>query len=159
MRIFIAFITVLFGLLLNGCTTNLSSYQKQVAIPKAQWDATFQPVFKIDITDTGSAYNMFLIFRHDESYPNSNLWFRLKVKAPGANQFIEGPRIEKELADPEGKWLGKGMSGIWEEKVFLSKNEMPQFNQIGTYEIKVEHLMRTNPLPAVLNVGLRLDKK
>lgn len=101
---------------------------------------------------------MYFLIRHDEAYPYANIWFRFKVKAPGDSVFHTGPRIEKTLADAEGKWLGKGLAGIWEHKLPLTPQEIPAFNKQGDYIIKIEQIMRVNPLPSVLNAGLIIEK-
>lgn len=142
-----------------SCGVKSSNYQKQVPIPGTEWTYKFQPVFKIDIKDTASAYQLYFLIRHDESYPNANIWFRMKVKPPGDSLFRDGIRIEKELADAEGKWKAQGMGGIYEHKIPLFAKEVPAFKKEGTYEIKIEQIMRQNPLPSVLNIGLRMEKR
>lgn len=151
--------SLLAALLFAACGVKSPYYQKHVAIPDAKWDYQFQPSFKIDIEDTAARYEVTLFIRHDEGYPNANIWFRLNVKSPGDSTFREGQRIEKELADVEGKWKGTGMGGIWEHRILLSPKEAPEFKKAGTYEIRVEQIMRNNPLWSVLNVGLRVEKK
>ncbi|MFT4061339.1 MAG: gliding motility lipoprotein GldH [Edaphocola sp.] len=143
---------------LSGCQIKTSYYQKQVAIPKASWSSSYQPTFKIDIRDTATAYKASLLLRHDEAYPFSNIWLRMKVKAPGEKTFSEGTRIEKTLANEDGTWLGRGMGGIWEERIPIPSREMPKFNRTGVYEIKLEQLMRKDPLPSVMNIGIRIER-
>lgn len=147
------FITALFS-----CGVKSSYYQKQTAIPNASWAYNFQPEFRIDISDTSKQYKMYLLLRHDEAYPYANIWFRFKIKAPGDSTFHTGQRIEKSLADIEGKWLGKGLGEIWEHKLPLTIKEMPELNKKGTYILKIEQIMRSNPLPSVLNVGLIIEQ-
>ena len=142
-----------------ACNVKSPYYQKQYAIPDTEWYYKFQPVFKVDITDTAAAYQVYFLLRHDESYPNSNIWFRIKIKAPGDSTFSDGIRIDKELADAEGKWKAQGMGAIYEHKIPLNSKEAPIFKKLGAYELKVEQIMRQNPLPSVLNVGLNIEKK
>lgn len=141
-----------------SCGVKSSFYQKQVPVPGAKWSSKFQPHFKIEIKDVRARYNVSLLMRHDEAYPNANLWFRLKVKAPGDSVFRDGARIEKQLANAAGEWLGKGMGSIREERIGIPVKEAPQFTKPGIYEIKIEQLMRNDPLPSVLNVGLRIEQ-
>jgi gliding motility-associated lipoprotein GldH len=141
-----------------SCGVKSSFYQKQVPVPGAKWSSKFQPHFKIEIKDIKARYNVSLLMRHDESYPNANLWFRLKIKAPGDSVFRDGARIEKQLTNAAGEWLGRGMGTIWEERIAIPVRESPQFTKPGMYEIKIEQLMRNDPLPSVLNVGLRIEK-
>lgn len=144
--------------MLASCGMKASYYQKQVPIPSAAWAAKFMPEFKVEITDTAANHYCFLLFRHDEAYPNSNLWIRLKIKAPGEKTFKDGPRLEVQLADASGVWQGKGMGGIWEHKIYIDAKAAPKFEKPGIYEIKVEQLMRMDPLPSVLNVGFMVEE-
>jgi len=153
------FLMLLVWGLMASCGVKSSYYQKQQAIKDARWSSGQQPVFRIDIKDTGALYDLFFLIRHDEAYPNSNIWIRMKVKAPGDTLFRDGARIELELADIKGQWLGRGMGGIWEHKVRIPAREAPRFAKAGTYELKIEHLMRQDPLPSVLNVGLRIEQR
>lgn len=141
-----------------SCGVKSSYYQKQVPVPKAQWAASFRPVFRIEVKDTTARCRFYFLLRHDESYPNSNIWFRLSVKAPGDSLFRDGGRIQADLADASGVWLGRGMGGIWEHKVPVRDAEAPRLNRPGVYEIRMEQLMRQDPLPSVLNVGLLIEQ-
>lgn len=145
-------------LILASCGGKTAYYQKQVPVPSAAWAAKFMPEFKLEIKDATANHYCFLLLRHDEAYPNSNLWLRLKVKGPGEKTFTDGPRLEVPLADASGVWQGRGMGGIWEHKVYLDSKAMPQFKKPGMYEIKMEQLMRTDPLPSVLNVGFMVEE-
>ena len=145
--------------ILASCGMKSPYYQKQEAIPGAAWKSNFQPVFSINITDTVAPYAFYFLMRHDEAYPNANLWIRLNVKGPGDSTFHRAERIEIGLADAEGKWLGRGMGGIWEHKVALAANKVPQFKKPGVYHIRIEQIMREDPLTSVLNVGLNIEKR
>lgn len=153
---FLLFVCI--ALLGFSCNVPSPYFQKQYAIPKTMWTYDFKPDFKINVADTAAQYRMFLVIRNDEAYPYANIWFRLKVKAPGQKQFDEGERINMVLADAEGKWLGKGMGGIWEHKIPFTPKQTVKFNKPGLYELQMEQVMRMNPLPSVLNVGLIVEK-
>jgi gliding motility-associated lipoprotein GldH len=145
-------------LFLASCGAESAYYQKQHAIPGAKWNYKFQPAFKVDIQDAKVKHRFYLLLRHDESYANSNFWFRMKVKAPGEKTFVDGPRIEVDLADAKGEWLGRGMGGIWEHKIAIPDSKAPKLDKQGTYEIKLEQIMRDTLLPSVLNTGLIIEK-
>ncbi len=142
-----------------SCGVKSPYYQKQMSIPDARWAYAFQPEFKINIEDTAAHYDMMLLVRHDEGYPYANLWLRMHIKAPGDTTFSEGKRIELELADVEGKWKGSGMGSIWEHRILLNRSQQPTFKEPGTYEIRIEQVMRNNPLSSILNIGLRIEKR
>jgi gliding motility-associated lipoprotein GldH len=142
---------------LTGCLPS-PYFQKDVAMPQFQWHYEMQPVFKVDIKDTAALYHLYFIIRHTEAYPFSNIWMSIYTKQPGDSSYQKS-RIEIPLAEPSGKWLGRGMGEIWEQRMPITRNDDPMiFKKPGTYEFKFEQNMRVNPLPDVLQVGLRVEK-
>lgn len=131
-------------------------YQKQESIPQNAWNYNFTPVFKFDVLDTQAHYQPYFLIQHTQAYPYSNLWMWLYIKTPGSNT-VRKERVNIVLADPAGRWKGRGMGAIYEERVYLDLGDSVTFNKPGTYEIKLEQNMRVNPLPEVLHVGLRIE--
>lgn len=145
-------------LLLSSCLSS-PYYQKEYAIPGNKWTFENQPSFKFEITDTTSLYTLQFLIRHTEAYPVSNIWLMIYTKAPGDSTF-ERTRIEIPLAEPSGKWLGRGMGEIWEHRMPISNiGDTVMLRKAGMWEIKFGHNMRINPLPEVLQVGLRVEKQ
>lgn len=142
---------------LNGCISS-PLYQKEYAIPQNAWDYNFKPSFKFEVTDTNARYNIFFLVRHTETYPNSNIWIWVYTKQPGDTVF-QKTRLEIPLAEPGGKWMGRGMGAIWEQRMPISNDgDTVMLRKKGTWEIRFEQNMRVNPLPEVLQVGLRVEK-
>lgn len=81
----------------------------------------------------------------------------LYIKVPG-DTIIKKERVNIVLAEPNGKWLGRGMDEIWEQRMFLKLSDSFRFNKLGTYQIAFEQNMRVNPLSEVLNIGIRVEK-
>jgi gliding motility-associated lipoprotein GldH len=145
-------------ILLNACVKS-PHYQKTYSIAKNEWAYNNKPTFKFDIEDTTSMYNLFFIIRHTEAYPYSNIWMWVYTKKPGDTVFTK-TRIEVPLAEPGGKWLGRGMGAIWEQRMPISDaRDTTMLRKKGTWEIRLEQNMRVNPLPEVLQVGLRIDRR
>lgn len=150
----IALASVLFA----GCMKS-PYFQKDVTIPQYQWRYDYQPAFKVDIDDTAALYNLYFIVRHTEAYQFSNIWMWIYTKEPGDSTFKRS-RIEIPLAEKSGKWLGRGMGEIWEQRMPITRDDAPMvFKKAGTYTIRFEQNMRINPLPEILQVGLRVEKR
>jgi len=81
----------------------------------------------------------------------------LYVKTSG-DSIPQKARINITLAEQNGKWLGRGMGEIFEQRMPVSLGDSINFSRKGTYKITLEQNMRINPLPDVLNVGFRLEK-
>ena len=133
-------------------------FQKEETIPQQAWNYNYRPKFKVDITDTTADYQPYFIIQHTQSYPYCNMWIWMYVKAPG-DSIPRKERLNITLAESTGQWLGRGMGEIWEQRMPITLSDSIRFNRAGTYEISLEQNMRVNPLPEVLHVGFRLEKK
>ena len=60
------------------------------------------------------------------------------------------------LADDKGQWLGDGMGDIWDNRALF--RERMRFPQSGLYTFEIEQAMRQNPLPQIMDVGLRIER-
>jgi gliding motility-associated lipoprotein GldH len=156
-----SFSTLLIGFvfcLFVGCIPS-NVYEKNIAIPSTAWDEKFVPEYDFNITDTTANYDIFLTLRHTDAYPYSNIWLQVNSQFPGANKDSV-IKIEIPLAEANGKWLGRGMNEIWEHRMPLSASEKPlHFSRSGHCKIKLHQIMRINPLPQIMSVGIRLEKK
>jgi gliding motility-associated lipoprotein GldH len=146
---------ILFVVVLMTSCLRSNVFEKNVAIRNHQWNENYRPSFTFDITDTLSDYSMSFNMRHTDAYPFSNIWLRIKTAFPGVDTATE-TKIEVPLADLEGKWLGRGMNEIWEHQMLIASPL--RFSKTGTYTITLQQIMRSNPLPEVMSVGIRLEK-
>jgi gliding motility-associated lipoprotein GldH len=149
--------TYVLFLLLVSCRPS-PQYQDHYNIPGGAWNAAYQPQFHFTITDTAAAYQLFLLIRHTDVYPFSNIWIAMDSKAPGDSTWGK-TRVEVPLAAPTGQWLGRGAGELWEQRVPITSPTRPAFfAKKGTYTVRLTHEMRRNPLPEVLTIGFRLEK-
>lgn len=154
-----------FALLFFSVTTILTSciksntYEKNITIPSQKWKHSFKPSFEFDITDTNSNYLLFFTMRHTDAYPFSNIWLNVKTTMPNGS-LSPAIRTEVPLAQADGKWLGRGSGDIliWDHKMPMTKDGAVHFDKKGTYKIELEQVMREDPLPEIMSVGIRLEK-
>ena len=149
-------VTIFLSLLLAGCLP-APYFQKEEAIPQNAWAYGFRPSFTFEITDTTAGYQPSFLIRHTQAYPYSNLWMNVYVKTPG-DSVAKKERINVVMAEPSGKWLGRGMGEIYEQRLPIRFSDSIRFDRKGTYQVSLEQNMRINPLPEILNVGLRIEK-
>ncbi|MBC7874252.1 MAG: gliding motility lipoprotein GldH, partial [Ferruginibacter sp.] len=125
------------------------------------WKSNYKPSFTFTIKDTSSAYQLFLILRHNDKYNFNNIWLNITVKSPGSDS-VKTFRADKQLASNEKGWLASGMDDIYEHRLPLLQelvtNEV-SIKKMGDYTFTVEQIMRENPLNHVLDVGLRIEKQ
>jgi len=147
---------LLAGALFTGCLPS-PYYQKDEVMPKNEWTYAFKPTFTFDITDTTVSYQPSFLIRHTQAYPYCNIWMWVSVKTPG-DSVVKKERVNITLAEASGKWLGRGMGEIYEQRLPVKLSDSIKFDKAGTYTITLEQNMRINPLPDILNVGLRVEK-
>lgn len=148
-----------FSILLVSSCLQSPYYQKEYALKGNAWDYDNELTFKFNISDTNALYNLHFLIRHTDAYPYSNIWLVVHTKRPGDTVF-ERTRLEVPLAEPNGKWLGRGMGEIWEQRMPISRDgDTKMLREEGIWEIKLTQNMRINPLPEILQAGIRIEKK
>ncbi len=144
-------------MLTTGCSDNLV-FQSDVPIPGGAWSRDFKPEFAFDITDTVSEHDVYIDVRHTGDYPFNDLF--LFVDLTGPNGRAARDTVECLLADPSGRWLGKGTGFIFSDRIqakvlYKLHNRFPA---TGRYTMRLEQAMRMEPLPAVIDVGVSVER-
>lgn len=143
--------------IINGCQ-HINLYEKVTAIPGHEWKSNYAPKFQFQITDTTSPYQLYFSIRHGNAYNYNNVWVAVTTTSPDGTKARA--QYELPLANNERGWLGTGMDDLYEHRIALTPPNLQfYFKQAGTYTFTVQHLMREDPLQAVWNVGLRVEKK
>jgi hypothetical protein len=149
-------VAIAFALILYLCSCNkIGLFDKVVFTPSQQWDQSFQPEMKFDVTDTSSFYVVYFTVRHADEYPYNNLWIKLYSRMPG-DSLERQERFDIPLADGK-KWLGSGMDDIFNHRVLLYKTPV-KFAKPGEYYLRLSHDMRIDPVKYIFNVGVRIEK-
>ncbi len=147
-----------FALLLSGCTDKVV-FQADTPIPDGAWSSALKPSFAFDITDTLSGHNVFIDVRHTGDYAYSNLYVFLDLEGPGGRSKRD--TVECLLADPMGRWLGKGAGFIFASRTRDAKvlyRMGNRFPKPGRYTITIEQAMRDEPLPGIIDVGVSIER-
>jgi gliding motility-associated lipoprotein GldH len=139
---------------LVGCS-KIGVYEKSTPIPNFQWQNSFVPSYTFNITDTSARYNIYMVLRHTDAYQFNNVWCNVTTTFPG--EAPKQQRLEVVLGNDAQGWEGTGMDDIWEIRKAISPGPIP-FNKPGAYTFTVAQIMRVNPLPNILSVGIRVEK-
>lgn len=152
--------------LLSSCTT-IDLFEKMVSLPAQQWPGSLKPQFTFQIKDTSVSYDIYILLRHNNKYKYNNIWVKLWAQAPADS--LQKLSLELPLANKEG-WLGTGMDDVFAHRIRVGGEAEKlsflkpaadgfRFSKPGAYSFTLEQIMRDDPLPDVLNVGIRLEKK
>ncbi len=146
-----------FSLQLIACSLPSDIFEKDVPIPRQEWESNFKPQIRFDVkdADTSSLYNVYLVLRHSDAYNYNNIWIQGTVLEPG-DSTARSERYDLLLAANEKGWLGSGMDDIFEHRILIQPRT--RFRKPGTYSFTLEQIMRQDPLKHVLNVGVRVEK-
>lgn len=131
-------------------------FEKNSVVPDYKWAYSWKPSFEFDISDTSKNYQVYIVLRHTDAYPYNNIWLNIGTQFPG-DSSIKNQRLELGLGSDAQGWEGTGMDDIWEIRKAISPGPIP-FNKPGAYTFTVAQIMRVNPLPNILSVGIRVEK-
>lgn len=135
----------------------LDVYEKNVSIPNYKWKYSFVPGFDFEITDTASLYNISVVLRHTDAYRYSNIWLNITGMMQ-KDTLVKIPHYEVQLGSDEKGWKGTGMDDIWEWREKITGSTPVQFKKAGVYHFTVSQVMREDPLPNVMSIGIRVEK-
>ena len=144
-------VVISFCLLLSSCT-QLDVFEKDTTIPQYLWADTFKPAFNFDITDTTVQYKLFIVVRHTDAYRYDNLWLNIGSKFPGDTMSYQ--KLELQLGNDATGWDGNGMDDIWEVRKPIARGAF----RAGKYTFSIGQIMREDPLPNIMSVGVRIEK-
>ena len=148
------FLLVIFiSLFTCACSNNDVFFQYKTIAPQG-WNKDSLNKFDIKISDTVSAYNIYVNVRNRGEYPYQNLWLFLNKTTPDKIQIHDS--IECYLADQRGKWLGSGIGSVREMTILYQQNT--HFKKAGTYHYIINQGMRDTILIGINDIGMRVEK-
>lgn len=142
---------VVCAMLLIACDSK-QVFEQSESIPNHTWSENAPVKMEFEIKDTMAMHNFFLVVRNGEDYPYSNLYVFVDMEFPNGKKSTD--TVECFLADPTGKWYGKGAGTIYDNRI-LYKHEK-RFPLNGRYKITLHQGMREENLPGIYDVGFRL---
>jgi len=146
-------------LLLTVCClcscTKLDVFEKNVVIPEHEWSYSYKPNFNFTISDTASSYQIYIVLRHTDTYRYNNIWINMGTKFPGDSMRYQ--RFELQLGSDANGWDGVGMDDIWEVRKAVTSGPV-KFSKPGEYSFTLAQVMREDPLPNIMNAGIRVER-
>lgn len=157
MRQYFTYFLVSINLLfMVSCSQNEDPFfEKNTMIENKTWDVSDTTKFTFEITDTNTLYDFYLNLRTTANYEYSNIIIFYKLYFPNNKSLTD--KAEFVLAQPNGKWLGKTVSGslINNSMLFSQKKKFPLQ---GKYTFAVIHGMRHQSLQNISDVGFKIVK-
>ena len=145
--------TFLFLLTLIACNSN-TVFEQHKSFENQSWNTDSVIAFSWFAEDTISQNQLTIKLRHTVEYEFQNLFLFIKAEKMDT--------IEIQLANKEGRWLGKGVGDI-RTVDFVYKNKKI-FSKKGGLIIEIEQAMRygnfekIQQLKHIESIGLRVEK-
>jgi gliding motility-associated lipoprotein GldH len=140
-------------LLLTACDSK-RIFEDNKDIPDNSWASSNIIRFEVPIKDPSTPANFYVNVRNADGYPYSNLYLFIKTTFP--NGKFSTDTLECILADEKGKWLGKGLGDIYDNQIPFKRNV--RFPLAGTYTFEIQQGTRSDNVPLIMDVGLRIEK-
>jgi gliding motility-associated lipoprotein GldH len=142
-----------FSLLLASCSDDLV-YEKTLDVPGEAWRYEDTLKFDFDIADTTQLYALFLNVTHAGDYSFQNLYVQFHTTFPSGK--TDTKLVSLELAAATGVWNGQCRGN--ECEVGIPLQAKTRFREAGKHTLAVEQYMRTNPLPGLKSMSLKIRK-
>jgi gliding motility-associated lipoprotein GldH len=145
---------ILLFISLSFSCKEIDLYERLKNIPGGNWQLNEKLSYSLDIKDSTKEYYIYTTIRHTATYPYRNIWVTLGLQMPGSDSMTTQD-FNIPLANNE-QWLGAGMNDVYERRVRLFGNPV-RFPASGTVQFTLNHIMREDPLPGILQAGIRIE--
>lgn len=115
------------------------------------WSADSTLVFHPVLSDSVNEYQVLINIRHTDRYPYQNLWLFVDLQRDSI--LLRRDTIEAQMANERGEWQGQGISQYALTLLYLEGQTLTQ----GEYTVSIQQGMRTEKLPGITEVGVRVE--
>ncbi len=125
------------------------------------WGVSEVIEFKLPEIDSLKKYNLFLNIRNTNEYKFNNIFLIVSMNFPHGKTITD--TLEYRMANPDGSWIGQGIGGVKENKLWYK--EQVRFSEEGNYTIDITQAMRNNgalegvtKLEGITDVGVSIEE-
>ena len=136
-----------------ACCSPINVYQQQRIIPNFEWDKSNVLTYSYINDNAITNKKLFLALRHTNNYPYNNMWVRLIATNGTTNKVDTTINVPLTRNNANQAWAGLSMDDIVEIYCPISTF----VGDKGLYTFTLQQVMRVNPLPQVISVGMRIE--
>ena len=138
--------------LLSACGNRVHSADTKEINPEG-WSFYDTASFDVEVKDTLTTYDFYVVFDISKNYDYSNLILFLEGKGPEGIHSTD--TMECFVAYPDGRWTGNSFgSEVGNKFLFKKKSAFPKK---GDYRFSFYHAMRDTVLENITNLGLIIE--
>ena len=149
-------ICFLFTVLLATSCENYTMYHSYKHIPSYGWNKSDTLIFDLFLADSlENNYNIHVLVRNRTNYQFQKLDFEVVHNYPDTTTW-NTKQLSFNIADNNGNWEGKGISGLYEIiQPLTTGTTIPR----QTYQFKVISLMNDSILSGINDIGILAKKE
>lgn len=151
--------TLLVVIMFSSCDSN-TVVSESKSLPE-NWNKNETILFTLPQLDSLKNYNVFVNLRNTNDYRFNNIFLIVSMEFPHGKTITD--TLEYKMANPDGSWLGTGISSVKENKLWYK--ESVSFQEKGTYKIRINHAVRNNGnvegvtnLEGITDVGYSIEE-
>lgn len=131
-------------------------FEENKKIGNKFWYVDSLMTFNFQVPDSTQLYDIYANFSHSSDYNFHNLYFKYVLIDSTEKQLLE-ELVNVHFFDPKsGVPLGKGLGDVFDHQYLILENYA--FKKEGSFSFSFQQYMRTDSLPAIRTVGLRIAK-
>ncbi len=127
-------------------------YEETLAVNQEGWLYEDQYSFEITVEDTISLHDMHLDIDHTPDFAYQNTYLNITTSFPKQEDKVE--RLNIQLAEKNGKWIGKCNSETCKLKVYML--DKFKFADEGVYSFSISQYSREENLKGIQSIGLKV---
>ena len=128
-------------------------YSKSYSFKNNAWKQDVKPVFKVNVPDTTTFYNITITLRTTTDYAYSSLWFYLHSKAPNGQTGREP--IKVITANEDGSWAGEKSGTVVSFDLEFPHRKFPQK---GWYTFTFEQGITQEVAKEVMDISYTVER-
>lgn len=149
LRVFPAFVSMI--LIMASCDGSIDRYSEFRQLPEAGWAYGDTIKFMTSGDGLAGAGQMSVAVRHNDEFLYRNLW--VEISYADSTGTLHADSVNIELADPLGRWKGKGIGSSYQCQASLGHEVA-----VGdSTEIRVRHIMRLDTVRGIEQVGVTIE--
>lgn len=140
-------------MLLTACAPDPDDASVYENLPESGWCYGDTLELRPRMADSLATGTLMVAVRHDGSYPYSDLYMEVSYRANPADvadKRIHRDTVRMTVADPYGRWTGRGFGASYQNEATLSHRVTLR----DSGEVALRHIMRTDTLRGIVQAGI-----
>jgi len=148
------FIMIVALMLLTGCKGRKTVFEEFTSFERNNWQKFNLLSYDFEIDEPGGDYDIFLLVRYNENFPEKFLVFNAELITSHGEQRLR--KYNLQLIGFEGNMLGTKSDGFYETGKLLFKDL--SFREAGKQLVEIQSMMKDYKVAGIEQIGLKLEK-